>query len=172
MIFKNISLMYLSPMRRFVTPEPSIRLQYFLCQTKVAYKKFAIKHHILSVSPDPYFETEQNFLYMLIWGMPSFYLYRTFTSEAKQMWHMYTYVLKHPIRHIYDIFHVKQTYRNVVFRDYILTSALYTYCTHASLNAGGIKFIKLIIFKNILNLFSLSLSIEYLNNSMSRVVSM
>ena len=38
------------------------------------------------------------------------------------MWHMYKYVLKHPFRQ--DIF--KQTYRNVVFRDYILILALYT----------------------------------------------
>ena len=48
--------------------------------------------------------------------------FMTFTSEVKQMWHMYKYVLKHPFRQ--DIF--KQTYRNVVFRDYILTLALYT----------------------------------------------
>ena len=39
------------------------------------------------------------------------------------MWHMYKYVLKHPYEQ--DIF--KQTYRNVVFRDYILT--LYTLYT-------------------------------------------
>ena len=39
------------------------------------------------------------------------------------MWHMYKYVLKHPSIRQY-IF--KQTYRNVVFRDYILTLALYT----------------------------------------------
>ena len=38
------------------------------------------------------------------------------------MLHMYKYVLKHPFRQ--DIF--KQTYQNVVFRDYILTLALYT----------------------------------------------
>ena len=38
------------------------------------------------------------------------------------MWHVYKYVLKHPIRQ--DIF--KQTYPNVVFIDYILTLALYT----------------------------------------------
>ena len=58
------------------------------------------------------------------------------------MWHMYKYVLKHPFRQ--DIF--KQTYRNVMFRDYFLTLALYTVqCTYASLNTGGIKFIKLII---------------------------
>ena len=57
------------------------------------------------------------------------------------MWHMYKYVLKHSIRQ--DIF--KQTYRNVVFRDYILTLALYTVqCTCASFTVG-IKFIKLII---------------------------
>ena len=37
------------------------------------------------------------------------------------MWHIYKYVLKHPFRQ--DIF--KQTYRNVMFRDYILTLALY-----------------------------------------------
>ena len=71
--------------------------------------------------------------------MPSFYLFTTFTSEVKQMWHMYKYVLKHPFRQ--DIF--KQTYRNVVFRDYIDFSCIN--CTYASLNTGGIKFIKLII---------------------------
>jgi len=38
------------------------------------------------------------------------------------MYHVYKYVLKHPFRQ--DI--SKQTYRNVVFRDYILTLALYT----------------------------------------------
>ena len=37
------------------------------------------------------------------------------------MWHKYKLVLKHPFRQ--NIF--KQTYRNVVFRDYILTLALY-----------------------------------------------
>ena len=50
------------------------------------------------------------------------------------------YVLKHPFRQ--DIF--KQTYRNVLFRVYILTLA-FIYCTYASLNTGGIKFIKLVI---------------------------
>ena len=53
--------------------------------------------------------------------MQSFYIFTVFTSEVKQMWHMYKYVLKHPFRQ--DIF--KQTYRNVVFRDYILTLALF-----------------------------------------------
>ena len=58
--------------------------------------------------------------------MPSFYLFMTFNSEVKQMWHMYKYVLKHTFRQ--DIF--KQTYQNVVLRDYILTLALYTvHCT-------------------------------------------
>ena len=38
------------------------------------------------------------------------------------MWHMYKYVLKHPFRQ--DIF--KQSYRKVVFKDNILTQALYT----------------------------------------------
>ena len=41
--------------------------------------------------------------------------------HLKQMWHEYKYVLKHPFRQ--DIF--KQEYRNVVFRDFILTLALY-----------------------------------------------
>ena len=58
---------------------------------------------------------------------------------------------KHPFRQ--DIF--KQTYQNVVFRDYILTLALYIYCTYASLNTGGIKFIKMIIVWSISNLLSL-----------------
>ena len=43
-------------------------------------------------------------------------------SEVIQMWHKHKYVLKHPFRQ--DIF--KQTYRNVVFGNYILTLALYT----------------------------------------------
>ena len=60
--------------------------------------------------------------YELIYSMPSFYLLTTFTSEVKQMRHMYKYVLKHLFRR--DKY--KQTYRNVVFRDYILTLALYT----------------------------------------------
>ena len=49
--------------------------------------------------------------------MSSFFT--TFISEVKLMWHMYKYVLKHPFRQ--DIF--KHTYRNVVFRNYILTFA-------------------------------------------------
>ena len=57
------------------------------------------------------------------------------------MWYMYNNVLKHPLRQ--DIF--KQIYRNVMFRDYILTLASYTLCILASLNTGGIKFIELII---------------------------
>ena len=59
------------------------------------------------------------------------------------MWHMYKYVLKHPLRQ--EIFkqHIEMSY---VFRDYILTLALYTVqCTYVSLNTGGIKFINLII---------------------------
>ena len=64
---------------------------------------------------------------------------------------MYKYVLKYPFRQ--DIF--KQTYQNVVFkRLYILT--LYTVqCTYASLNACGIKLMKLIIVGNISNLFKI-----------------
>ena len=42
------------------------------------------------------------------------------------MWRMYKFVLKHPLRK--DIF--KHTYRNVMFRDYILTFALYTVHKH------------------------------------------
>ena len=39
------------------------------------------------------------------------------------MWYMYKYALKRPFRQ--DIF--KQTYRNVVLRDYFLTLALHIY---------------------------------------------
>ena len=39
------------------------------------------------------------------------------------MWHMYKYVLKHPLRQ--DLF--KLTHRNVMFRDYILTLAFLLY---------------------------------------------
>ena len=40
---------------------------------------------------------------------------------------MYEYIFKHPYRIIYIIIILfKQTYRNVVFRVYILTLALYT----------------------------------------------
>ena len=56
--------------------------------------------------------------------MSSFFSVKTFTLEVKQMWHMYKYVLKRPFRQ--DTFLFQQTYRNVVFRDYILTLALYT----------------------------------------------
>ena len=49
------------------------------------------------------------------------YLFTTLTSEVEQMWDMYKYVSKHPFRQ--GIF--KQTYRNVAFRDNILTLALY-----------------------------------------------
>ena len=55
-------------------------------------------------------------------GMPSFKLFRPLTLEVKQILHMYKYVLKHPF--IQDIY--KQTCRNVMFRDYILTLAIYT----------------------------------------------
>ena len=75
---------------------------------------------------------------MLIQGATSFYLFTTFTSEVKQMWHMYKCVLKHPFRQ--DIF--KLTYRNVMFRDYILTFAICIYCLYSSLNTWGIKFKK------------------------------
>ena len=54
--------------------------------------------------------------------MSLFYRLTTFTSEVKQMWHMYKYSLKHPFRQA--IF--KQTFQNVLLRDYILTLALYT----------------------------------------------
>ena len=52
------------------------------------------------------------------------------------MWHKYKYVLKHPFRQ--EIFkqHIEMSY---VFRDYILTLALYTVHTYVSLNTGGIK---------------------------------
>ena len=50
------------------------------------------------------------------------------------------------------IVNIGHAYRNVVFKDYILTLVL-LYCTYASLNTGGMKFIKLIIVWNISNLF-------------------
>ena len=55
------------------------------------------------------------------------------------MWHMYEYkyVLKHPVRQ--NIF--KQTYRNVVFRDYILTLATYIKLSIREFKNHGIKFI-------------------------------
>ena len=71
--------------------------------------------------------------------MPSFYLITTFTSEVKQMWLMYKYVLKHPF--IQDIF--KQTYRNVVFRDHILTLATYINCGGAPLWLNWISLLNL-----------------------------
>ena len=43
--------------------------------------------------------------------------FHDFPSEVKQMWHMYKFVLKFTFRQDTSIF--KQTYRNVVFRDYI-----------------------------------------------------
>ena len=58
-----------------------------------------------------------------------------------------TYVLKHPLR--LDIF--KHTYRNVCL-EIIFWPKLYI-CTYASLNTCGIKYIKLIIVWNKLNLF-------------------
>ena len=36
-----------------------------------------------------------NFVWISIQGMPSFYLFTTFTSEVKQMWNMYKYAIKH-----------------------------------------------------------------------------
>ena len=65
-------------------------------------------------------------------------------AEVKLMLHMYKYFLKHLFRQN----RFKQTNRNVVFRDYILTLA-WLYCTYASLKTCGIKFIKLIIVWNI-----------------------
>ena len=35
---------------------------------------------------------------MLIEGMPPFYLFKTFSTEVKQLWHMNKYVLNHPFR--------------------------------------------------------------------------
>ena len=61
---------------------------------------------------------------------------------------MVKYNLTHPFRK--DIFN--QTYRNVVYREYNLTLALY--CTYASLDTCGVKFKKLIIVRNISNLLN------------------
>ena len=49
------------------------------------------------------------------------------------MWHMYKYVLKHAFRQRY----IQTTYRNVVFRDYILT--LYLYTVHAQVQTQVIS---------------------------------
>ena len=46
-------------------------------------------------------------------------------KEVKKMLHTYKYVFKQPFRQ--DIF--KQTYRNVMFTDYILTLAIFTVYT-------------------------------------------
>ena len=58
------------------------------------------------------------------------------------------YVSKHPFRQ--DIF--KQTYRNVVFKRLYLDFSV-IWCTYATLNTFGIKFMKLIIVWNISNFF-------------------
>ena len=81
--------------------------------------------------------------------MPSFSLFPTFTSEVKQMWHMYTYLLKHPFRQVI----LKRTYRIFVFKRLYLDFS-FIYCKYTSLNTCGIKLIKLIIVWNISNLFS------------------
>ena len=54
------------------------------------------------------------------------------------MCHMYKYVLKHHIRQ--DLFKP----RDSLIQENI-SKFLFLYCTYASLNTGGIKFIKLII---------------------------
>ena len=91
--------------------------------------------------------------------MSSFYFFTTFTIEVKLLWHMYKYVLNTLLDRM-CIF--KQTYRNVLFRCYILTLALYTeQSTYVSLNTGGIKFLKLIIVWNISNLFYSKQTISY-----------
>ena len=71
-------------------------------------------HAYLHVFPE---KDVESVIFRLI--MPPFYLFTTLTSEVKQMWHIYKYVLKHIFRQ--DIF--KQTYRNDLFRDNILTFA-------------------------------------------------
>ena len=64
------------------------------------------------------------------------------------MWHMYIYVLKHPLRQ--DLF--MQTYRNVVLKRLYLDFSV-IWCTYATLDTCGNKFMKLIIVWNISNLF-------------------
>ena len=49
------------------------------------------------------------------------YVCMTLTSEIKQMWHIYKYVLKYPFR--------QQTHRNVVLEIIILALALNTVYT-------------------------------------------
>ena len=49
------------------------------------------------------------------------------------MWHTYRYVLKHTYGQ--NIF--KETYQNVMFRDYILTLALYT--VHRGVKRQGVS---------------------------------
>ena len=103
----------------------------FTSEIKICYKTSSficisgVRIHILKLNKT-FYECKK--------GMPSFYLFTTFTSEVKQMLHMYKYVLKHPFRQ--DIF--KQTYRNVVFREYIFKSYYifsFIYCNaYASLN--------------------------------------
>ena len=79
-----------------------------------------MKHHLSSLSPDPYFET-----YKTLYECRHFTFSRLdfhLRGQTNVAWHMYNYVLKHPFRQ-----HIsKQTYRNAVFRDYIMTLALYT----------------------------------------------
>ena len=41
--------------------------------------------------------------------MQSFYLFTTFTSEVKQMWHMYKYVLNTLLDKIYSCKHIKMS---------------------------------------------------------------
>ena len=78
--------------------------------------------------------------------MPSFYLFMTFTSAVKQMWHTYKYVLKHPFRQYKFI-------QTIISKCRVYIDFSFIHCTYASLNTGGIKFIKLIIVWNISNLF-------------------
>ena len=60
--------------------------------------------------------------------MPSFYLFMTFSSEVKQMWHKYKYVLKHPFKQdMYNCIFKQQTEMSYLFRDYFLTLALFIY---------------------------------------------
>ena len=44
-----------------------------------------------------------------VFDMPSFYLFTTFTSDINQMWNMYKYVLKHPLRQVLFKQHIEMS---------------------------------------------------------------
>ena len=109
---------------------------YFLFTTftSVAYLEIFFKHHLSSVSQDPFFKTYKT-LHECLFRVCRNFTFSRLSPQMSNKCGICIYIFKNPFRQ--DIF--EQTYQNVVFRDYILTLALYEY--FASLKIHVIKLI-------------------------------